>query len=131
MESIFDKIGGRKFVMALVLIVAGALVDVLAPNGLSVNLMGLMTAVYAAFTASNAFVTNKHLESESKAPTEGESGQPASEAVQQLAQQLLPVVNNIGKALDDLYKQQSAQSESLANQSKAISHVVSIMARPK
>ena len=115
METFFDKIGGRKFVMGIVLIVAGGAVDVLSPNGLSVNLLGLMTAIYAAFSATNAIVTNKQLDNEGKNPP------PADDAVKKLANELLPVLDHIGNGMKTLNDQQAAQGEALRLQSQSIS----------
>lgn len=134
MESIFDKIGGRKFVMALVLIIAGAAVDVLATNGLSMNLMGLMTAVYATFSASNAFVTNKQLDVEGKSsgsPSPEPEGPSASEAVQKLASELVPVIEQLNKNMSILNTQQAAQSESLSTHTQAISQILTIISASK
>jgi len=135
METLFDKIGGRKFSMGIVLIVAGACVDIFAPNGLSVNLLGLMTAIYAAFSASNTLVTRKQMDVE-KATAEAIS--PAAPApapldpniekglaeIQQLSVNLLPVMTQIATALDNLFKQQAIQSESITTQSQALGKIL-------
>lgn len=52
-----EKIGGRKMAMTLLVIAVGAIVDVLAPNGLSANLAGLLAAAAAIFGASNAAIS--------------------------------------------------------------------------
>ena len=125
MDGIFDKIGGRKFVMAVVLIVAGAIVDVTAEGGLSVNLLGLMTAIYATFSASNAIITNKQLTTESERAEPSEPVKP-NDDVKKLASELLPVVTNIGAALDDLFKQQAAQSDAISMQTQAVSKLIEL-----
>lgn len=127
MDGLFDKLGGRKFTMGIVLIIAGACVDVFAANGLSVNLLGLMTAIYAAFSASNTMVTRKQLDVEQASANNPAPPAEPNMEVQKLASELLPVLTRIGNALDELYKQQAAQSESLTTQAQALSAIISIV----
>ena len=130
MDNIFDKLGGRKFSMGIVLIVAGACVDIFSPNGLSVNLLGLMTAIYAAFSASNTMVTNKQLEVEKVAaanPPPAPAGPDLD--VQALSNDLVPVMTRIGNALTDIYAQQAAQGEALSTQAQALSAIISMVKR--
>lgn len=58
-----QKLGGRKFLMALVCVGAGVAVDILSPNGLSAELAGLMAAIVATFSAANFAVTKQHFQS--------------------------------------------------------------------
>lgn len=133
MDGIFNKLGGRKFSMGIVLIVAGAAVDIMSPNGLSVNLLGLMTAIYAAFSASNSLVTVKQMAvDKAKAEQEVVTSEPApsvvpNQDVQKLASELLPVLQRVGEALDNLFKQQAAQSESISTQSQALGTIITLL----
>ena len=49
----FDKLGGRKFVALVLLIGAGVAVDILAPKGLSSNLMNLMVIMGGVYVGGN------------------------------------------------------------------------------
>lgn len=132
MDNLFDKLGGRKFSMGIVLIVAGACVDVFSPNGLSVNLLGLMTAIYAAFSASNTLVTRKQMDvdkatAEATTPADpiiDPNSEKALAELQQLSNNLLPVMTQIATALDNLFKQQAIQSESITTQSQALGKIL-------
>ena len=109
METIFKKLGGRKFVAALVCIVSGTLIEIYAANGLSVNMAGLIAAIYATFSASNTMITRKQLEGEHQPAPAAPPPQPSSQPdMQQLASQLVPVLNQIGTALQELKDGQAA-----------------------
>jgi hypothetical protein len=71
-NNIFTKIGGRKFVIALVAVAAGLVVE-LAGKGLSPTLAGFLVAVVGAFSVTNMSVSKKGLEqSASPAPSSTE-----------------------------------------------------------
>lgn len=52
-----DKFGGRKFLVLLLMLTAGALADHYSQHGLTNNLAYLMLGLYAAFTAGNVGIT--------------------------------------------------------------------------
>lgn len=89
-----EAIGGRKFLMAIVMLIAGVAVELLGKNGLSVNMAGLMAALYTAFSASNALITNKQLASQAEQTEPIQSGlkaedvKPAFEAIDQAFQKM-------------------------------------------
>jgi F0F1-type ATP synthase membrane subunit c/vacuolar-type H+-ATPase subunit K len=56
---ITEKLGGRKFLLALIAIVVGTVIEVKGPNGLSANMAGLLAGIVGLFGAANAIVTSK------------------------------------------------------------------------
>jgi hypothetical protein len=56
-----DVIGGRKFLMAIILIAAGIVIEIYGKNGLSTNMASMLAGIYAIFSGSNALITNKQL----------------------------------------------------------------------
>lgn len=112
MESgiFFDKLGGRKFVMSIICLVAGVLIEIYSKNGLSANMVALIGALYATFTGANAFITGKSLSSE--AATSPQDGSKEILAKLEAQQQQLPsILNQIGM---ELAKQQE-QSQIVQN----------------
>jgi uncharacterized membrane protein required for colicin V production len=89
-----QKLGGRKFLMALICVSAGVAVDILSPNGLSAELAGLMAAIVAAFSAANYAVTKQHFQS--KTSSEGEEIGAVPDTSQLEMKELLA---NIGEAI--------------------------------
>lgn len=57
MKNVLDYLGGRKFVLSLMLMVTGLLVDILSARGLSENYLYLLMSVSGLFTIGN--VTGK------------------------------------------------------------------------
>ena len=117
-QSIFDKVGGRKFIASLVVLGIAAAIEIYGKNGLSTNMAGLLAAVYATFSASNAFTTVKSLA--------GEGEQQPQQQVDLAAavQPLVPVMNQIGTELANLKAQQDQQLSSLATVQKAIASLL-------
>ena len=86
-----------------------------------------MTAIYAAFSASNALVTTKQLNVDKAIAEQTPAPVVPNQDVQKLASELLPVLTRVGGALDDLFKQQAAQSESISTQSQALGTIITIL----
>lgn len=61
MDTIFDKLGGRKFVALIILAIAALLADIFSSKGLTAELAGLLVGLYATFSGANAFTTAKSL----------------------------------------------------------------------
>lgn len=138
-----EQMGGRKFLMAVLCMAAGVAIELKAENGLSVNMLGLLTAIYATFSATNTIITNKQLKIEaSEGGAEVPSPvveQPEAAAVapnnelQELRTQLVPIVNLIGQELVSIKDAQKAQMEAtgaiqqtVSNIQKAISALLSL-----
>lgn len=62
----FEKLGGRKFVLSLLVIAVGTAVQILSPNGVTSEFVALLVGVAGVFGAANAVVTNKAI---SEGPT--------------------------------------------------------------
>ena len=52
-----DKLGGRKFVLTIVVIAVGTTVQLLAPGGCNPSYASLLIGICAAFNAANSVVT--------------------------------------------------------------------------
>jgi hypothetical protein len=135
-----DKLGGRKFLMALFVLGIGAFIDVRSEKGISTEMVALITAIYATFSASNAMLTSKELsvgslvekvsevvnlpakdqtisvEEELAAP----SPPPAGPSNEQLVQQMVPILNQISASLNQLDGQQKQQAVALNSTQKAL-----------
>lgn len=133
-----EKIGGRKFLMALITIGAGIVVELMSRNGLSANMVALLGAIYATFSTANAYVTGKAATSapgESEAPSlpsAEELAAPAAQAIGQLHQSLSGILNQVGAEIAKTNEVQVKQSEalatvqsSLAAQQKALAAILS------
>jgi hypothetical protein len=60
-------LGGRKFLISLVVMAAACAVDILTERGLSVNLAGLLGAILASFSVSNVAATMSYNRSKQQA----------------------------------------------------------------
>lgn len=78
----FEKIGGRKTVMALICLVAGAAIDLTTDRGLSENLMILMLSIVGLYTTGN--VASKIAAARPKGGAG--SGAPSTELANKLAE---------------------------------------------
>lgn len=80
-----EKMGGRKFVLTLLMIGVGTVIEVVTERGLSATFAGFLGAILAAYSAANAVITNKAMsmstESEVEAPNTGGDMQAQLEAL--------------------------------------------------
>ena len=74
-----DAIGGRKFLLTLLMIAVGTAVQILSPKGVTSEFTALLVGLSAAFTAGNAFNTVKALNAspEGEAPVDEPAAAPA------------------------------------------------------
>ena len=126
-NSIFDKIGGRKFIMALVVIIVAAVIDALGKNGLSTNMIAILGTVYATFSASNAFVTSRAQQlvaqpaEEPQAATPPEPpAQPQGPTVQDIMPGLTNALNTVGSELQAMKDQHTQTTQQLNTLQKAV-----------
>jgi hypothetical protein len=110
-KTIFDKIGGRKFIASIIVLGVAAAIEIYSKNGLSTNMAGLLAAVYATFSASNALTTVKSLNSEQQAPQVNLAA---------AVQPLVPIMNQVGAELAAIKAQQEQQLSSLGTVQKAV-----------
>lgn len=139
-----EAMGGRKFIMALFIMGAGIVIEIKNPNGISVSMVGLLSAIYATFSASNTIITNKQAKTSDGAPevitvpSTPESGEApvapiANEEVSQLRAQLIPIISTIGNELVAIKDGQlahmqatSTMQQSVSNVQKGISAILSV-----
>lgn len=123
-NTIFDKLGGRKFVMSIVAMLIAAAIDAFGKNGLTTNMAGLITALYTAFAATNAFVSGKVAAN----MPEGEQQPvaPANPQTEQTLQALVPILNQVGQELAAI---KEAQAQSTANLNTMQKAVITLMQR--
>ncbi len=88
-----QKLGGRKVIFGLLLLAVGVALDMLAPKGLSVNMVQLMSFIGVGFFLGNGV---EHMANavKKKKPSGGDSSGASKEILQkidqiQLAQQVL------------------------------------------
>lgn len=112
----FDKIGGRKFIASLIVMGVAAAIEIYGKNGLSTNMAGLLGAIYATFSATNAFTTVKTASSEQPAG----AATPPPPDIAQAIQPLVPVMNQVGSELAAIKAQQEQQLSALTTIQKAI-----------
>lgn len=59
-----EKFGGRKFILTILLVVIGVLVDVFSAKGISQELVALFIGIMTVYGASNAAISMKALKVE-------------------------------------------------------------------
>ncbi len=78
--SVLDALGGRKFLLSLIILAVGTVAQIKSANGINNEFVALLVGVLTAFSATNAFVTHKSLQaagaSEGQAAEEGPAAQP-------------------------------------------------------
>lgn len=68
-----QRLGGRKFLMAIVIMVVGALIELKTERGLSPTYAGLLGTLFATFSAANFGVSREHLKSRANGDADGVS----------------------------------------------------------
>lgn len=98
----WSKLGGRKFIGLILIMGAAIAVDVYGKNGLSVELVGLFTALYTAYTVTNSSIKKKNMEREVEVKrTDALVDVPVAQATATLDQETVTALNqefqNIGQ----------------------------------
>jgi TolA-binding protein len=75
-----DKLGGRKFVLTILMLIIGSVVEVKSANGMSAVFAGFLAAMLAAFSTANVIATKATASMSAK----DESGGELAETVTQL-----------------------------------------------
>ena len=65
-----EAIGGRKFLMVILMLGVGMGIEILGKNGLSTTMAGLIMGLYTAFSAANVVATVKAQKGEAPASVE-------------------------------------------------------------
>lgn len=111
--KLFDRVGGRKFVLTLIVIAVGTAIEMCTERGVSTGFVGLLVGVLTVFSAGNVAVTRKAL---GQAP--------------------LPLAPTETQALDispllDKQQEQEARLQSMGTALENISKVVSALIKSK
>lgn len=69
MNKLFQMVGGRKFLLTVVAMIGGALIDLGTAKGLSMPLATFLGAALAAFCASNYAVSKEYMRTEAQKKT--------------------------------------------------------------
>lgn len=75
-----DKLGGRKFVLSIISLVAGVAASSLSVKGLTPELVGLIVGVLATFSGTNVMVSKAAMQTSSS-----DAAAPVTETEQQVA----------------------------------------------
>jgi hypothetical protein len=114
-----DNFGGRKFLMALILIIAGVIIEIYSKNGLSVNMAGMLAAIYATFSAGNVIASNKAL-----GVMQSTSDQATAETIEKVnsipADEVAKGFMMVDKAYTGVQSQLAAQAEQINTLQKII-----------
>ena len=125
---IFDKVGGRKFVLALIAVAVGAAVDLLTERGLSQSLGMLLGGIVAAFSVTNMAVKYKlgvDKTSDLVKPEE-QSNQELIAAMQQSNEAGQQFIQELNQNLTEIKEGQKAQAEQMGTVMKGITTVLTI-----
>jgi hypothetical protein len=63
--DLMQRLGGRKFILALIVIAAAMAIELKTERGLSTVMAGFLGTLVATFSAANYAVTRKHMEARS------------------------------------------------------------------
>lgn len=118
MEKIFEAIGGRKFIMSLVLIAVGTLVELKTDRGVSASFAGLLVGILGTFSAANAFVTK----------TMGSETESSEEAAPDLTAHIAPIQSDINKISTEAKENAALMSQTLANIGTSVANQNKILA---
>ena len=62
--DVMEALGGRKFVLTLICVGVGTVIELKTANGMSATFAGLLAALVTAFGAANAFLSAKYADGE-------------------------------------------------------------------
>lgn len=124
-----EQLGGRKFVGFVILVLAGGLVDVFNPNGLSTTLAGMFAALYATFSAANTVLSTKGMQlPEAPAVAVGPSADELSAVTMQVEgvlRQIAVDTTNLKKSQSEMEQAVSTLQEASSIQQKALESLLS------
>lgn len=106
----FEKLGGRKFIGLVLLLMAGGAVDIYAPKGLSTNLMTLMLSLGSMYMVTNVAKAGVNKIKNTRRTKEIKEVKELQESVSEM------------KA--EIKKSQDAMLEGISNQSKVLQALI-------
>lgn len=113
--NIIEALGGRKFILALIIVGTCTGLQVKAGLGVNESFTALMIGIMAAFGASNAYVTTKVAPKSSEGAPEAS---PAPEAVEESAAPAPPAQPDLGD-IDKKFEMIVNALQQVSDQAKA------------
>jgi hypothetical protein len=108
-----EQIGGRKFLMAIVLTIAGIIIEVFGKNGLSTNMAGMLAAIYATFSAGNVISSNKALSVNQSTSDNQAAAEPIEKVSSINADEVAQGFMAVDQAYTGMQQQLAAQAEQI------------------
>ena len=133
--GMMQKLGGRKFLMAVVTILAAILLEIKSEKGLTPTMAGFLVAIVSAFSAVNVMATGKYLESESGSPSDSSAVTGKLDRIENIVQQngfspeikssLLNVLGNMQNDLTQLKETSGQIGKAMVNNTRDIQYIKS------
>lgn len=116
MNKLWQAIGGRKFLLALVCIGVGTAIELETARGLSMNMAGLLAMILAAFNVSNVMATKDFLKNKAAAKPVVDTS--AADAVTELSGELQYMSDKLDMQSEAITQvaQSAANTQNLLNQ---------------
>jgi hypothetical protein len=112
---VFEKMGGRKFVLTMIVLAIGTLIELNTERGVSDGFTALLIGASAVFGFSNAAVSMKAL------TVKEEQGEEGVETV------TVPVVDEVAKAeIAELQRVVTAQQEQIARATELLRQILTV-----
>ena len=104
-----EALGGRKFVLAFIVLIIGTIVQLKSPTGVTESFVALLVGITAAFGASNAYVSSKAISAESsegsaEPPPQPVDLSPIESRIAEIENRVLAVDTRANQVADGLLK---------------------------
>jgi hypothetical protein len=121
--DILQRLGGRKFILALIAVAVGTAIELNTARGLSATMAGLLGTLVAAFSAANYAVTKKHMESRSGGKNLDEIAsmiENRNNTETEVVTQLIGVLTNNERQLGEVKAAVAQVGQAMVNVSRAV-----------
>jgi hypothetical protein len=126
--DLLQRMGGRKFILALLAIGVATAIEIKTERGLSATMAGFLGTLVAAFSVVNYAVTKKHMESKVGGPDIGELGEKidrlsemaATASDAQAVQQLIGLLQTINSGVSEVKGAQAEMGKSMVNVARVV-----------
>lgn len=119
-----QKIGGRKFIMALIAVGVATFIELKTTNGLSTTMAGFLGSIVAAFSVANYAVTKKHMDSKTGGSGDGDVSKKLDQLLRANDPENLSALANlleqIGTGVNQLQESNRQIGTSVINIGKAV-----------
>lgn len=121
-DQIWNALGGRKFIMSLILIGVGTVIELKTDRGVSTSFAGLLVGILSAFSVANTITTVKTGAGSSQAlpPSPPLDPVPSFQAVTDSVSELSQRIADIEKASIQVNQTLTNLGTSVANQNKVV-----------